>query len=273
LTVRGSSRASFAAARNRLDELTRDSTVELDRVGDEMFAVLAVLDHEPALRRSLSDPARSGDDKAMLVRSLFGQQLSPTTADLLEVVAGGRWASGADLTDAVERLAVEAVVAAAEREGRLDDVEDELFRFVRIVDGTPPLRQALSDRAAPRESKEELVDGLLGGRAAPESQRLVRQCAVAPRGRTIESVLSEYGQIAADRRSRLVAHVKSAVPLTDEERARLGRALRRIYGRDVHLDIDVDPEVVGGMEVMIAGEIVDGTMASRLAEARRQLAS
>jgi F-type H+-transporting ATPase subunit delta len=270
--MRGSSRESLAAARDRLDALTRDQGVDLARVGDELFSVLGVLVREPRLRRSLSDPARSGDDKAALLRSLFGAQLAPGSLDVLEAVSRGRWSSSSDLIDGVERLAVEAVVAGAERDGRLDDVEDELFRFVRIVDATPPLRQALSDRAAPAQSKAALVNQLIGDRVAPATGRLVRQAALAPRGRTLERVLSEYGEVAAARRSRLVAHVRTAIPLREEERRRLGAALRRIYGHDVHLDVDVDPDVVGGMEVTVAGERVDGTMASRLDEARRQLA-
>jgi F-type H+-transporting ATPase subunit delta len=270
--MRGASRASLLAARERLETVTRDPAVDLARVGDELFGVLELLDREPRLRRTLSDPARAREARAGLVRVLLESRVSAAALDLMETIARGRWSSPGDLTDAVEMIAVEAVVAAAERDGRLDDVEDELFRFVRIVDATPALRQALSDRAAPAESKRELVRSLLGDRAASATTRLVTQAALAPRGRTMEKILHDYGQVAAARRDRLVASVRVAAPLAADQRDRLAAALRRIYGHEVHLDIDVDPDVLGGGQVTIAGESADGTIASRLHEARRRLA-
>ncbi len=270
--LHGASRESLSRVRVRLAELTRDDSADLQRVGDELFAVLGLLYEQPVLRRTLSDPARSADARAGLLRSLFSGEVSGPALDLAAAVVEERWTSAAALSAALEAVAAEAVVASAERQGRLDDVEDELFRFLRIVEATPPLRNALSDPAAPAESKERLLQSLLGGKAAPATERLVRQAAVARRGRTIEAVLQDYGQIAADRRNRLVARVRTAVPLTEEERARLGAALRRIYGHDVHLDIDLDPSVLGGVEVSVEGEVVDGTVRSRLDETRRRLA-
>ena len=241
-------------------------------MGDDAFAVLALLDGQPALRRTLSDPAISASEKARLVRELFSSRMSAAATDLVETVVRQRWSSGRELTHGLERLAAEAVVAAAERDGRLDDVEDELFRFVRILDATPALRQALADPSAPGASKDALLSTLLGSRTAPATLRLVRQAARAPRGRGLDAVLREYGQVAADRRSRLVARVRAAVALHEDERRRLSTAMARIYGHEIHLDVDVDPRVLGGVEVSVGGEVVDGTVLSRLEEARRRLA-
>jgi F-type H+-transporting ATPase subunit delta len=272
LTMRGASREAMAGARERLAATVLDPAVDLARLGDELFGVLDLLQVQPALRRALSDPSRAGDEKAAIVGGLFGTRLDRHTVTLLEAVVRGRWSRGGDMVDAVERLAVEATVAAAEREGHLDDVEDELFRFVRIVDATPALRQALADRGAPAESKNALLRSLLGNRTAAATQRLVRQAALSPRGRSLDVVLRDYGQVAADRRNRLVARIRTAVPLQDAERRRLTSALSRLYGREMHLDVDVDPRVLGGIEVSVAGEVVDGTVMSRLEEARRRLA-
>src|SRR4051794_29150764 len=164
--MRGASREALAGARERLAATTLDRSVDLARLGDDLFAVLDLLESQPTLRRALSDPARPGDEKAAIVRSLFGARLSESAIPLLEAVVRGRWSGSRDMVDAVERLGVEATVAAAEREGRLDEVEDELFRFVRIVDATPSLRQALADQGAPAESKAALLRSLLGDRTA-----------------------------------------------------------------------------------------------------------
>ncbi len=182
-----------------------------------------------------------------------------------------RWSSPRELVDALELLAVEAQVAAADRAGRLDAVEDELFRTARIVAGTPELRSALADLSAPVENRAALIEDLLADQVHDETLRLVRRAVVAPRGRTFDRTLEQYAQVAADLRSRLVATVTASVPLTEEQRGRLGAALARIYGHEVHLNVQVDPSIVGGISVAIGDEVIDGTVVSRLEDARRRL--
>jgi F-type H+-transporting ATPase subunit delta len=171
----------------------------------------------------------------------------------------------------VETYAVSALLAAAERAGRLDSVEDELFRFARMVEGDQGLRDAFSQRTAGAERKAELVRTLLRGRAASETVRLAVQAASHPRGLRTAQVLEHYVEAAAERRRQVVAHVVAASPLTTEQRNRLEAALQRRYGR-VRLNVDVDPDVIGGLRVQVGSELVDGTVSERLDEARRRLA-
>lgn len=71
----------------------------------------------------------------------------------------------------------------------------------------------------------------------------------------------------------MVAIVTSAVPLSDRQKQRLGAALAKIYGRQMHLNLDVDPEVLGGVTVRVGDEVVNGTIAERLDEATRRMVS
>ena len=119
--------------------------------------------------------------------------------------------------------------------------------------------------------RAELIHRLLDGRAAPETVRLAVQAAARPRGLRTEQVLEQLVQAAADRRQQVVAQVVAATPLTTQQRDRLEAALRRRYGR-VRLNIDVDPAVLGGLRVQVGSELVDGTVAARLEDARRRLA-
>ena len=70
----------------------------------------------------------------------------------------------------------------------------------------------------------------------------------------------------------MVAVVTSAVPLSEGQRQRLGAALAATYGRQIHLDLDVDPEVLGGVQVRIGDEVINGTIKDRLAEVARRMA-
>lgn len=268
----GASRESFAAARETLGTLVRAADSDLAALSEDIFEIAALVDREGALRRALTDPARSGDDRAGLVRSVLAQRVGSAALDLVVWTVRAKWSQPRDLADALELLAVEAQVAAAEQGRRLDTVEDELFRVGRIVAGSPDLRAALADRSAPVQSRLALVEDLLSERASPETRRLVRQAVAAPRGRSLERVMTEYAQVAADRRARLVATVTASAPLTEQQRARLGRVLARMYGHEVHLNIEVDPSVTGGIRVELGDEVIDGTVVHRLEDARRRLA-
>jgi F-type H+-transporting ATPase subunit delta len=172
----------------------------------------------------------------------------------------------------LERLGVVAAAAEAESQRRLDDVEDELFRFGRIIAANSDLRRALADAAAPEEGKRELLRNLLEGKVAPSSLRLITQLVVHPRGRSLEVGLEEVGQLVAQQRRRLVAVVRSAVELTEAQKQRLEAWLRTSYGRDVHLNVEVDKRVLGGFSVRIGDEIIDTTIVGRIEEVRRRLA-
>ena len=269
--MQGASRESLKAARESLAALLRSGDTDLGALSDELFSVTALLDREHPLRRALTDPARDGDARVGLARAVLGEKVGDATGDLLAWVVRARWSVPRDLATAVELLAVEAQVAAAERAGRLDEVEDELFRVSRAVAGAPDLRTALSDQSAPVESRAALVEDLLGGRTTEETRRLVGQAVVAPRGRTFDRTVETYGQVAADRRSRLVATVTAVDPLTEEQRRRLAAVLQRIYGHEVHLNVQLDPTLVGGIRVQIGDEVIDGSVESRLDDARRRL--
>jgi F-type H+-transporting ATPase subunit delta len=270
--VRGSSRASLALAKERLTE-TLAGDADPGQLGDELFAVTGLLDSEAGLRRMLADPTRDARAKVGLVRQLLGGRIGAPALDLVSALVAERWSEPADQADACEQLAVLAIVEVAEREGSLDDVEDELFRFGRVVNAEPELRAALSNPFFPADRKRDLLTALLGGKVAGPTMRLVTQAAVQPRGRTLDASLDEFAHLAAERRERLVAEVHVAIALSAEQRGRLAAALAAAYGHDVHLNVVLDPQVIGGISVQIAGEIIDGSTASRLAELRRRLAA
>ena len=165
-----------------------------------------------------------------------------------------------------------AFLAVISAEDALGEVEDELFRFARTVAADISLRDAFAARTVGTERKAELVRKLLADKVSPETQRLAVQAAVAPRGIRTEQALDRYLEAAAARRRQLVAEVVAASPLTEAQRERLSTALRRIYGRDIRINLDVDPEVLGGLRIQVGGELIDSTVLARLHGARRSLA-
>jgi F-type H+-transporting ATPase subunit delta len=282
--MRGSSARSQQTLLDRVDASVAGGT-DPRTLGDELFAVVEVLDGQPVLRRLLTDPGTSEQAKRGMVKHLFGTgdkgfirsllsrgegKVSDATVDVLADAAAVRWHSTRDLPDALERAGINAFLASAEQQGQLDEVEDELFRFGRVVHGDPQLRAALGNRALPIAQRQDLVNALLEGPALAETLALARQAAVGRHG-SFETTLEDTGELAALRRDRLVATVTSAVELADEERNRLAEALKRHYGRSLHVNVVVDPRIMGGLAVQVGDDLIDGTVSGRLEEARRRI--
>lgn len=270
--MRGASRASFADLTERLAAADITSATVATRLADELFAVVGLLDTEHGLRRALSDPGKPAAGKAAVASALLHGKVTQRAESFVVAAAEARWAASVEMTDALEQLAVEVMVIAADAEGTLDDLEDELFRFGRVVAANPDLRAALADPAMPSEGKRELLRELLAGKVTPVSLRMITQVVTHPRGRSLSAALELCAGIAARRRQQLIAVVRSAVELTASQRRRLTEALAATYGHRIHLNVVQDPSVLGGISVQIGDELIDATTASRLAEVRRRLA-
>lgn len=269
--MRGSSAESLADLTDALTS-TVDGGADASRLADDLFGVSAVLRREPSLRRVATDVSLASGAKADLMRQLFREQVAPASLELVATAASLRWAGTRDLGDALEQLGVIAVVKAADQAGQADALEDELFGFGQVVTGNPDLRDALSDPVRSQDDKRALLRSLLAGKVGPATLRLAEQ-SVAGTHRTVAVAVEEYQKVAAEHRDRLVATVRVARELGQAELQRLQGALAGQYGRPVHLNVVVDPEVMGGVRVEIADDVIDGTVASRLDDARRRVAS
>jgi F-type H+-transporting ATPase subunit delta len=271
--MQGASREALKTVRGRLTEVASAADAgALARAAEGLFAVVTLLDREARLRRSLGDPTTESAAKDALLDGLLGSQLDATALGLVKDVSAQRWSSPRDMVDALEIVAATAAFLSAESSGELDRVSDELFRFERALASSPELRATLTDRGLANDRKKALLDGLLEGKAADSTRRLVETLVLAPRGRTLEDGLEEFAQLAADVRSRSLATVTTAVALDDAQQQRLAASLSAQLGREVQLQLEVDPTVLGGVLVRVGDEVIDGSTRSRLAEARRALA-
>lgn len=265
----GPSRGAWAHALAVLHEQLK--TADPAALADELFAIGEVVDGTAKLRRSLADPSRDAWPKRELAKRLFAGKVSAAAQAVLEAAVSGRWSSDRDLIDCLERLGIDAVLAGAQAAGDLDRVQDELFRVERLVAGTPELREVINDRAVPGRRKAELLVRLLDGKALPATVLLAQRPVLHPRGRRYSAAIWRQLSIAARRRDSITAIVTSAVALSDDERDRLERALAAVYGHQVFVNTVVDESVLGGVHVRIGDEVVDGTVARRLADARRAM--
>lgn len=268
--LRGSSAESFVKLGGQLAEAV-DGGADARRLADDLFAAVAVFRTQPAFRRAATDPTADFDDRSAMLREVFGRHFEQAGTDLLAAAGHTRWTSSLDLVETLEKLGVVAVARSCDQVGEGDRLEGELFSFGQIIADTPSLREALTDPTRSVADKQALLRELLQGRACAGTVRLAEQ-AVTGDYRSVRLAFDDYARIATESRGRRVAVVRVARPLAETEQKRLTDLLARQYHSPVHLNVVIDPETLGGVQVEVGDEIIDGTIASRLAEAGRQLA-
>lgn len=270
--MRATSEASLAAASERFEPVLTEAGENARGYGEQLFAVVDALDSSGSLRRALTDPTRTEQDKADLARRLLSPSFSPEVVDLVVGMVRSRWSGDRDLADSLEELATVAVLASTGSEQGLLEVEEQLFRVGRVLTGNRDLRVSLGSLDASAERRITLAREVFAAQLAPQAQLLLERTVGALRTRSVTGRLSHIGDLAATRRRRLVAVVTAAMPLTLMQRHRLATSLERVYGAPVQLNVGLDPEVLGGLRIQVGAEVLDATVLSKLSEARRRIA-
>jgi len=273
--LRAASREALSRLVARFDEVTANlGESQLTSLAQDLAAVTKLLTREMILTRHLADPADDPAPKVLMVESLLRGRVGDPALEVLNVAVSGRWSSDASLLDAIEHAARLALLVRAERAGDADELEEQLFRFGRILDAEPQLSTLLSDYARPAEGRVRLLKNLLGRSQGvnPVTEDLLSQTVELLRGNhRADEEVTALAQLAVARRGEVVAYATAAAPLSAAQRDRLGRLLGRIYGRPVAVQLQIDPRLLGGLTIAVGDEVVDGALSSRLAAARNHL--
>lgn len=272
--MRSASRAAIGALRDE-QRATIDAEKSVDGLLDlasQLYSVSDLLVDESRLRRTLGDPASEPSRRSELITSILGSKVGSPAGKIVAATVGARWSSPWDMTDALETAGDEALFAAAERDGQLDRVVDELFRFERLLDTESELTTLLDEAVVEPARRIALLDDVLGDKVHVITKALLEHSIRSQRKRSITLAIDDLLDRAAARQSQSLARVVSAVALSDEQTSRLAAAMSEIYARPVTVRTAVVPAVLGGLVIRIGDEVIDGSVASRLIDARHGLA-
>jgi len=265
----GASRSSLSELSDWLDG--QRGAEGLSGLAADLFAVADLIGREKNLRTALADSGQSADSRSDLAASLLGDRVSALALTVVQRVVRARWSSDTDLVVGLETLADQAAFMVADADGTLDATEEEIFRFGRAVDSSADLQMALTDPALSAPAKAGIVADLLQDRATAATRQVLEYAVGHLHGRRIDSVVDDLAAAAAAQRQRIVAEVRVAQALDADQQRRLAEALSALKGRKVRLNVAVDPAVIGGVHVTVGDEVIDGTVASRMEQARRTM--
>ena len=273
--MRSASRRAVTELSDRFSDIAKDlDNKALTTLSSELVSVGQMLDREIVVTRYLTVPAEDGAPRVRLIERLVSGKVGDATLDVLRLAVSERWSANSDLIDAIEHISRQALLEVAERENKVDEVEDQLFRLSRILEAQPQLGILLGDYSVPVEKRVALLRKVLdsaSGRVNPIVLALLTQTVELLRGQNADEATQFLARVAVARRGEIVAQVSAAAELSDEQRARLSEVLGRIYSQPVAVQLQVDEAVLGGLLISVADEVIDGTLSARLAAAQAQL--
>lgn len=273
--MRSASRLGLRNLSDRFGTIAKNlDNKALTTLSAELVAVAKMLDSEIVVTRYLTVPAEDAAPRIRLIERLVSGKVGDATLDVLRAAVSERWSANSDLIDAIEHVSRQALLEVAEREDRVDEVEDQLFRFSRILDEQPRLGILLGEYRTPAERRIGLLRKVLdnaSGSVNPIVRALLSQTVELLRGEPAEEAMKFLAEVAVARRGEIVAQVSAAADLSDTQRTRLTEVLSRIYGHPVTLQVAIDSGLLGGLLIAVADEVIDGTLSSRLAAAEAQL--
>jgi F-type H+-transporting ATPase subunit delta len=165
----------------------------------------------------------------------------------------------------------DALFNVARAEGTLGEVEDELFRFSQVLEGSDELREALTDARIPASRRQQIVEDLVGGRASSVTTALVSMVVGTGRARDLPAIIRQLVERSAAEANKAVAEVRTAVELSADQRKRLVEALNAATGKQVALKVIIDPSVMGGVVAQVGDTVIDGSVRHRLEQLKQVL--
>ncbi|MGV8881242.1 MAG: F0F1 ATP synthase subunit delta [Rhodoglobus sp.] len=258
-------REALASAKTALAALaTKDALT----AGTELFQAGRVIGSSAQLRTTLADPSAEPADKSAVVNALFSSLGAPARA-LLSSIAASRWSTPDDLLAGIEEIGIRAIATSAPG----GSIEAELFTFGTAVASDAGLELAVGSKLGSSESKSALVSSLLAGKASAQTLAIVDHLVQQPRGRRINELIRNAASIVADEANLAVATITTAAPLSAAQLDRLRAGLAKNHGRDLKLNLVIDPAVLGGIRVQIGDDVIDGSVSTKITELRLRLAS
>ena len=264
-----STRQALAAAKEAL----APSLAKADlKFAEEIFAIGAAIGSSLQLRNILSDPSGEKKAKAGALQAVFGKAVSKEALEFATTLSGYRWSKGGDLVAAFTQLGVFTIAGIVAKGKKLEELEGELFAFNQALASDRELQSAFSSRQATLDAKLELIDTLTKKKVSDAAAILLRNAVINSKNVRLAVVLEGFIKQVSAYASRLVANVTVAAELSKSQLERLQASLTKTYGQDINLNVAIDPSILGGVKVQVAGEIIDGSVVARLNQAKMQLA-
>lgn len=264
------SRIADRVSRDSLAPKLRDSGEDAWRIGNELFTITNVLDHNIQLERALTDPSRPVEDKVAVVKTLIGDDAHPLTMEIMSDLVARRWSRVSDIANAAEDFGVDGMMYYADHTNTTLQVSIELAQLHSALLNLPVVRSKLYDATVPAEARIKLLYSLIGNADFNVvTKRLAEHATCNLRNRrylqTIQWLINKFSRHMGES----MVTVTTATPLSKEQVKKLVAIYSAKTGHPVHINSVVDSTVLGGMRIQVGDEVTDNTVVAQLQHLQR----
>jgi F-type H+-transporting ATPase subunit delta len=173
---------------------------------------------------------------------------------------------------AAARRYARALFAIAAENGAVAQVRSELARVAELFESDPALRSTLFRPLHPVAERRAVLRSLCEHLALmPSVQNFFAYAIDQRRLVDFDAIRGEFEALADAEAGLVKAQVTAAAPLDDAQRERLQRALAAHTGRNVELEVSVDPALIGGVVASVGNLVFDGSLRTQLSQLRDTL--
>lgn len=273
--MKAASREAQAKVSEKLDQLIQNSDNAVAvamNVGAELFLIVNQLDGERALRIAVADNSVESSQRTGIMRDVFSAKVADPTLEVLLAAAEQEWSTPREFRTGLVNLGRRAIARGAEKDGKLEQVETELYQLANVLEREKDLTQLLSDRTAASEKKRGLLANVIYGKVTMFTEALALQVIGRPRHNPVDDLV-ELSSEFAGMCGKTVARVATAEELSDSQRGVLAQKLEKIYGREMAIHSEVDPSLLGGVVIRVGDEVIDGSTRGKLTRLRTDVAA
>lgn len=158
-----------------------------------------------------------------------------------------------------------ALFELARDNGQIDSVGQSLEAVKTALAEVPDFRVLVSSPLVARDAAAKAVAGIAGTLGLDAlTTKFLGVLADNRRLDKLTGMIRAFETLVSAHKGETRAEVTSAFPLSDEQKAALAQQLRTRVGRDVALDMKVDPAIMGGLVVKIGSQMIDSSIRTRL---------
>lgn len=243
-------------------------------ISQDLFDVEKIFSENSPLLRAITDPSRTEEDKTVLVDKLLANSIDKSSLEIIKKLIAMRWSKETDLLEALETLAIEALLLQADKEEKLHKIESDLFAVVNILKKDRQLRNTLTDvRTYDVKDRVSLMEKIFASQVDEFSLKLLKRAIIHTKRTGLSVYISHLAEVVAAHTNNLLATVTVATPLNAQQTTRLEEILHKAYGKQVIINELIDKELIGGIRIRIGQTLIDGSLLSSMEQARQSLAS
>ncbi|WP_234122314.1 F0F1 ATP synthase subunit delta [Clostridium hydrogenum] len=161
------------------------------------------------------------------------------------------------------RYALALYEVGAEK-NKVDQYIKDFSEIVDLINANNDIQQIINHPKISTSGKKKMFMDIFQGKVDKEMLSFLLLLIEKKRIHEVSGILNQLNEIALEKANKVIAEIKTVIPLTDNEREQLKDKLEKKYNKTIILKEVIDKEIIGGVYVRVGDDVIDGTIKNKL---------